>query len=305
MLRDRLKRAAELIAVSAGGRAIGRLRRRSQLLILAYHNVVPRGELPRGDRSLHLPQHTFGQQLDELLREHDVVPLGQLTNGGGEGRPRVAITFDDAYAGALTAGVDELRRRGLPATVFVPPAFIGGRSFWWDDLAESFQGEIPGSLRDTWIIDLAGDEGPIREAAISRGLPRPAELPAWARAGTEDDLRRAAAYEGLSFGSHSWSHVNLAAVDPARRRDELARSKAWLEAHVPESTIPWLSYPYGIESGETRAAAREAGYAASVRVTGGRFRPGAVPVHALPRLNIPAGLSPAGFALRAAGLLGR
>ncbi len=305
MLRNRLKSLAEQIAVRGGGRLIGRFRRRGRLLILSYHNVVPHGQSPRGDRSLHLPQRTFGEQLDELLREHEIVPLADLTNVPLEGRPRVAITFDDAYAGALTAGVEELRRRRLPATVFVAPAFIGGRAFWWDDLAEGFDGAVPPHLREVWLTDLAGEESRVREAAAAQGLPLSPGLPAWARAGMEDDLRRAAAYAGISFGSHSWSHVNLAAVDPARRQEELARSKAWLESRFPQSTIPWLSYPYGIESAEARLAAREAGYAASLRATGGRFRPGAAPIHALPRLNIPAGLSAAGFALRAAGLLGR
>jgi peptidoglycan/xylan/chitin deacetylase (PgdA/CDA1 family) len=305
MLRTQVRGLAELIAVHGGGRLVGRLRRRGQVLILAYHNVVPRGETARGDRSLHLSQQTFGDQLDELLRDHDLVPLTELWSPPPSGdRPRAAITFDDAYAGTLTAGVEELARRRLPATVFVPPAFIGGRSFWWDELAEGFSGVVPPDLRDRWLTELAGDDQRIREWAASNGLPTVA-LPPWARAGTEDDLSHAAAYRGLSLGSHSWSHVNLTAVGTDRLRDELARSKAWLESRFPRASIPWLSYPYGLESADTRSAASEAGYAASVRVTGGRFRPGTVPVHALPRLNVPAGLSATGFALRAAGLLAR
>jgi peptidoglycan/xylan/chitin deacetylase (PgdA/CDA1 family) len=306
MLRARVKGLAELIAVRGGGRLVGRLRRRGQLLILSYHNVVPHGEATRGDRSLHLPQRTFGDQLDELLRDHDVVPLAELSGAlPADGRSRAAITFDDGYAGTLTAGIEELQRRRLPATVFVAPAFIGGRSFWWDELAESFDGALPGELRERWLTELAGDETRIRQWADSQGLPQVAALPAWARAGTEGDLRRAVARGGLSLGSHTWSHVNLAAVDPARRRDELVRSKEWLASRFPDAFIPWLSYPYGIESAEARAAASEAGYAASLRGTGGRFRPGMAPVQALPRLNVPAGLSDAGFALRVAGLLAR
>jgi peptidoglycan/xylan/chitin deacetylase (PgdA/CDA1 family) len=306
MLRARVKGLAELIAVRGGGRLVGRLRRRGQLLILSYHNVVPHGETARGDRSLHLSQRTFGDQLDELLRDHDVVPLAELQSApSDDGRPRAAITFDDAYAGTLTAGIEELQRRGLPATVFVPPAFIGGRSFWWDELAEGFEGALPWELRERWLTELAGEEGRIRQWADSQGLPQVVALPPWARAGTEGDLRRAIARGRLSLGSHTWSHVNLAAVDPARRRDELVRSKEWLASRFPDAFIPWLSYPYGIESAEARAAASEAGYAASLRGAGGRFRPGMAPVQALPRLNVPAGLSPAGFALRVAGLLAR
>jgi peptidoglycan/xylan/chitin deacetylase (PgdA/CDA1 family) len=306
MLRSRVKGLAELIAMRSGGRFVGRLRRRGQVLILAYHNIVPRGESPRGDRSLHLPQQAFGDQLDELLHEHDVVPLAELWAGlSPDGRSRAAITFDDAYAGTLVAGIEELARRGVPATVFVPPGFVGGRSFWWDDLAESLSGVLPSDLRSRLLSELAGDDERIRGWASKEGLALVTALPPWARAGTETDLRSAIAYRHLSLGSHSWSHVNLTAVDASRERDELLRSKAWLESRFPQSVIPWFSYPYGLERPATRAAAGEAGYTASVRVTGGRFRPGAAPLHALPRLNVPAGLSRAGFALRAAGLIAR
>jgi peptidoglycan/xylan/chitin deacetylase (PgdA/CDA1 family) len=306
MLRARVKGLAEFIAVHTGGRLVGRLRRRGRLLILAYHDVVPHGEVARGDRSLHLPQRTFADQLDELLRDHDVVPLAELWSCPPVlDRPRASITFDDAYVGTLTAGLEELRRRGIPGTVFVPPGFVGGRSFWWDEMAEGFSGTLPAELRDRLLTDLAGDEERIRSWAASQGVPMASSLPPWARAATEAELERAVDYPGLSLASHSWSHVNLAAVDPDRRRSELVRSKAWLEARFPRATIPWLSYPYGLESAETRQAASEAEYVASVRTSGGRFRSGAAPLQALPRLNVPAGISRAGFALRAAGLLAR
>ncbi len=306
MLRVRLKGLAELIAIRAGGRVVGGLRRRGQVLILSYHNVVPRGETARGDRSLHLPQRAFGGQLDELLHDHDVVPLTKLwSEPAAPGRSRAAITFDDAYSGTLTAGLEELAKRGLPATVFVPPAFIGGRSFWWDDLAEGFAGVLPADLRARLLTELAGDDESIRRWADQQGLASGDPLPAWARAATEGELRSAAAYRGLTLGSHSWSHLNLAAIDPARRQLELTRSKAWLESMFPQISIPWLSYPYGLETADTRADAQAAGYLASVRGAGGHFRPGAAPLHALPRLNVPAGLSAAGFALRAAGLFQR
>lgn len=306
MLRARLKGLAELIALHAGGRVVGRLRRRGRVLILSYHNVVPRGETTRGDRSLHLPQQTFGRQLDQLLRDHDVVPLAELWREPPRlGRSRAAITFDDGYAGTLTAGVEELAQRGLPATVFVPPAFIGGRSFWWDDLAERFAGVLPPALRARLLTELAGDDEPIRRWASDQGLSPGEALPAWARAATENELRSAAAYAGLTLGSHSWSHLNLAVIDPTRRRLELTQSKAWLESAFPQVSIPWLSYPYGLETADARADAHAAGYAAAVRGAGGHFQPGAAPLQALPRLNVPAGLSAAGFALRTAGLFAR
>jgi len=305
-LRARLKRLAELIAGRTGGRLVGRLRRHGCALILAYHNVIPDSERACGDRSLHLSQRIFGDQLDELLQDHDVVPLAEISSQpAGSNRPRASITFDDAYLGTLTGGVEELRRRGLPGTVFVPPGLLGGYPFWWDELAENFSGTLPGELRSHLLTHLAGDQERIRLWARAQGVLLATSLPPWARSATEADLQRAIAYTGLSLGSHSWSHPNLAAVDPGRRRDEMVKSKAWLESRFSTVTIPWLSYPYGLDSAEARKAVSEADYVAALRTTGGHFRPGAVPTQALPRLNVAAGLSAPGFVLRAAGLLSR
>ena len=49
-------------------------RMRGKCLILAYHNVVPTGQPPRGDRSLHLDFSLFRRQLDWLAGV-DVVAL--------------------------------------------------------------------------------------------------------------------------------------------------------------------------------------------------------------------------------------
>jgi hypothetical protein len=37
-------------------------------------------------------------------------------------------------------GIPELVRRGLPATVFVAPALLDQRAFWWDRLANPTTG---------------------------------------------------------------------------------------------------------------------------------------------------------------------
>src|SRR5579862_5104874 len=109
--------------------------RHGRTLVLAYHNVLPDTAEPTGDRSLHLPRARFAEQLDVLADWCDVVPLATvLGRAPATGRPRVAITFDDGYRGALTVGAAELRARSLPATMFISPGLVGGDGFWWDAL---------------------------------------------------------------------------------------------------------------------------------------------------------------------------
>jgi len=66
--------------------------------------------------------------------------------------------------------------------------------------------------------------------------------------------------------------------------------------------IPWLSYPYGLASRTVEAAAAAAGYTGALALGGGWFVPARVNCYAVPRVNVPSGLSLNGFVLRTSGL---
>jgi len=271
------------------------------VLILAYHNIRPDDVSPAGDRPLHLPLSSFREQLDRLSSRLDVVPLDQALEPSRGRRPRAVITFDDAYHGAITLGVPELIARGLPATVFVTPSFLGGRSFWWD-AAAGLSG-LADDVRVRALEELRGEDASIRAWAIASGHPL-VEPPSDCRGTTEDDLRRAAATPGITIGSHTWSHPNLARLDATRLTEELDRPLAWLRERF-ERVIPWLSYPYGRWSDSVVTATRRAGYRAALLVDGGWYRRGQGDLYSIPRLNVPAGISGNGFSLRLGGLFCR
>jgi peptidoglycan/xylan/chitin deacetylase (PgdA/CDA1 family) len=298
-----VKRYLEALLARAGPAVASRWLHRDRVLVLAYHNVVPTGERTGGERSLHVSQRAFGEQLDFLAAELDVVPLPEIRRPRPSDAPRaVAITFDDAYRGALTAGVFELIRRDLPATVFVAPAFVGGRAFWWDALA-SDDGLVPATLRARCLESLRGDDTEIREWARAQGRHIDDQLPAHASGATEVELATAVARPGITLGAHSWSHPNLVRIDDERLHEELQRPLDWLRQRFPTATVPWLAYPYGLESDRVRREAARAGYEGALRISGGWHRGSAVYPHAIPRLNVSAGLSRDGFVLRASGLL--
>lgn len=296
-----MKSFAERAAVRSGFVRIARARRRDGALVLAYHDIVPSGERATGDSSLHLAQGEFARQLDELARTHDVVPLATLTSeGGGAGRPRVAITFDDAYAGALRAGVQELERRQMPATIFVAPALLGEVT-WWDLLVPPKMGEIAVQVRERALWQLAGKRALVLAWAAD-GVERWQAGPDHPRIGTADELARAVEYGRITLGAHGWSHANLCALGPAELQRELVMPDAWLRARF-DCVVPFLSYPYGLSSPAVEAAAAQTGYRAAFRVDGGWMsRGGRDRPHALPRFNVPAGLSLDGFRLRLAGI---
>lgn len=279
-------------------------RRAARSTVLAYHNVVPDEWHVRGDRSLHIRQSEFQDQLDMLCSTHRVVSLRDLLNEipGNVDEPSAAITFDDAYRGALELALPELERRGLPATVFVAPATLGRPSFWWDAVAGREGEPLDDSTREHFLRELQGAEAPILEWSKRKGrsLQEPGE---WERPGTEAELRTAALGPLVKIGSHGWSHGNLAAQPLVQVREELAESLAWLRARFPDRFVSLLAYPYGLTSPAVMAATKEAGYEAAFVILGGDFSRADLSRYALPRLNVPAGISVRGLRLRTAGLL--
>jgi len=300
-MRATLKATAELLLTRGGVATFARALHRRDAMVLAYHNVRPDDVPPLGDRSLHLSRSDFAEQLDIVAATHDVVPLDALRfpEAGARKRPRVAITFDDAYAGALTVGVEELTRRGMPATFFVAPYFLGGRSFWWDAFADAERG-LPDEIREHSLGRLRGRDDAVRQWLRESGRAE-ASLPPAACCGTIDQLRRAVA-SGMTVGSHTWSHANLASLTETEVKDELERSQRWLEANVG-SAIPWIAYPYGLASPIAERAAASLGFHAGLLTEGGWVRAERGTAFSLARLTIPAGVSEAGFVLRAAGVV--
>jgi peptidoglycan/xylan/chitin deacetylase (PgdA/CDA1 family) len=244
----------------------------------------------------------FAQQLDLLRIWCDVIPLADLlSQPSHDARPRVAITFDDAYRGALTLGAAELRSRQLPATMFVAPALLGGESFWWD--AVSGPGGLTEAVRAHALGELRGDGDTIRRW-VSERAGCVAAVPDWQRPGDESELAEWANEEAFTVGAHSWRHANLSRLASREIDDELAKPLEWLRQRVPRGVLPWLTYPYGLTSSGVVSAAKAAGYDAALVVSGGwSGRPLGDP-YRLPRLNIPAALTTHGFRLRLAGIIG-
>lgn len=295
-----VKPVAERLLIASGIAAAKRRALHGKTLILAYHNIVPDGETARGDLSLHLPQRRFAEQLDRLASVGDVVPLSDVDAPNPRGRSRFVITFDDAYAGALTAGVAELKQRGLPATVFVAPALLGGTT-WWDTLADPALGAVRPDLRDHALAEFAGRGTDVLAWASREATPLAdaADLP---KIGTIDDVRTSLAYDGLSIGSHTWSHANLSTLDGPALNHELRAPHEWLRAELGNRYVPWISYPYGLRDGGVEQAARDAGYVGGLRVEGGWMRQPSPSRFAVPRYNVPCGLSANGFVLRLSGI---
>ena len=107
-----LRECAEVLL--GAGAAAWRVRNRapSDRLVLAFHNVIPDRSPAIGDQSLHLPLSSFRSLIDRLTDLCSPVRLGEPTATGA--RPTFAVTFDDAYRGAVTLALPRASETGRP-----------------------------------------------------------------------------------------------------------------------------------------------------------------------------------------------
>jgi peptidoglycan/xylan/chitin deacetylase (PgdA/CDA1 family) len=175
----------------------------------------------------------------------------------------VVVTFDDGYTDNLTAAYPVLRAHGIPATIFVVTAAVGGTNQWdpggelvgrpllsWDELARLANGGVETGAHTRshrWLttVDAAAvvDEVAGSRADIERTLGHAPV--AFAYPGGRHDARSEAAVRASFAAACStiWG-LNDAATDPAllRRVDvsgEFSRPAfAWALAFG--SYPPWL-----------------------------------------------------------------
>ena len=126
----------------------------------------------------------------------------------------------------------------------------------------------------------------------------------WLAAATESELREASRSSGVDLASHSWSHPNLATFEEAELQMELMKPLTWLRERFA-AVVPWLAYPYGLMSPTAAGMAKSVGYRGALVVDGGWWPRRIDDQFDLPRWNVPAGITSAGFRLRAAGWLCR
>lgn len=240
-------------------------RRRYQ--VLCYHKV---------SRDPHpffrpLDPEDFERQVLFLKEHYTVLDLEELIDRSirGDIPPKgVAITFDDGYRDNYDVAFPILRRHGVPATVFLTTSAINNeRKIWHDRIFDSFR--FSSSNDQTMVLEDVLD----RAKSMSSGERRTyvarieeilmPEVPEEFRSPMLSwnqvlEMHQA----GITFGSHTCTHPNLAREDLAEVTEELAASKRDIEERLG-SKVTLLAYPLGRKqdySSDVQAAAQKAGY---------------------------------------------
>lgn len=104
---------------------------RNMPLVVGYHRVVEDfgASSAYSIPAMLVSTRTLEHQLDWLGRRFSFITLDELTScleeGREPGRPVAAVTFDDGYADVYHHAFPLLKRKGIPAAVFVVTDLVG------------------------------------------------------------------------------------------------------------------------------------------------------------------------------------
>jgi peptidoglycan/xylan/chitin deacetylase (PgdA/CDA1 family) len=288
--------AARLCEGTGADRVVSAVTRASSFpLVLAYHRVVDDFErhAHRAMPSMLVSAVTLGRQLDWLARRYRVLSLDELgarLAGGAPAGGCAAVTFDDGYRDLYEQAVPLLRRKGIPAAVFVVTDLVGteraplhdrlyalvARALEADRSARgvfeilSRRGAGAGRLRRR-----PGDGDPLRlTRRLLAGLPateaeRAASalegelgLPACELEGTLPltwEMLAGMREAGWTIASHTRTHALLTLEGAGRLREEVGGSRVAIERRLGVD-CRHFAYPDGRWNPTAVEAVREAGY---------------------------------------------
>lgn len=300
MIRGLVKAAAAATLQRTGVAAwVGSRPARAALpLVIGYHRVVDdfraqaRGYMP----SMLISTATLERQLDWIGRRYEFAdPDGMDRWLAGErpaGKPVAVITFDDGYRDVYEQAFPLLKRKGIPAIVFMVTDLVGCADLQIHDelflsLAQALaswpepQAQLQALLRQAGVTSAAIEGAP---AAVDQPLPltrlllghlcqeelqsvirllraqgmapeaRAADLMAmdWVMVARMRDA-------GIKIGSHTRSHALLTNESTRKIAEELRTSRQALERHLGEE-VKHFAYPDGRFDRAVVAAVAAAGY---------------------------------------------
>jgi peptidoglycan/xylan/chitin deacetylase (PgdA/CDA1 family) len=272
---------AAAIARALAGRKAASSGRGYRPLVLGYHRLVEDFEqaAPNDMPSMLISTAMFEEHLDWLGRHFRFVDLDEVGRRVRDGEPFTepvaAITFDDGYRDVYELGVPILKRRGIPAGVFIVTDLVG-RPFWqghdklfhlvtkafasWSDPRPRLYGLLGdlGLPASTLLRSRTATKTPMAtvaallphlsqrdlcrvmesmEASVGNGFVNMPQTMTW-------EMLREMQRDGFTIGSHTKRHVSLPAEPADSLRDELIGSKRALEENLG-IPIGHFAYPGG------------------------------------------------------------
>jgi len=249
-------------------------------IVLLYHRVVPRQLGLESEPAMFVAPETLEMHIRELSEVFRLESVDGILQSGGSSRPLCAITFDDGWVDNYQFAFPILRRRGVPATIYLPVSMIGTeRRFWFQDLyALALRAQAQGWCNDLqkYLSAEAGypvrtSGGPSGVVSAMKKVPPDRLEKVLAKAdpvfGGGGSQKRSVlnwkeisemGLQGIRFGAHGMTHRILTGLDPERKEREILTSLETLqEQGVAFSNT--FSYPNGDHDSDCIRTLKRAG----------------------------------------------
>lgn len=265
--------------------------------VFALHRVLP-NDVPCFEPEMVTSENTFSAFLDWLQDNYEITTLMDIFSRRGlrvdPTHPPCALTFDDGWYDNYLYAFPQLRKRKLPATIFLPLRFIGtDRKFWQEILWHSMRGiESQEALRDiliqvalrtpwfppvdtfeltNWNLKMLLLKRSAEEAEEFTKLfagYAPPVTPYYQRSFVNWEEVREMQGAQISFGSHTLNHVLLSTTKPSTAQEEIYQSRQELRERLGEEPCGF-AYPWGALGPWTLDQVHDTGYDFAVTVTPG------------------------------------
>jgi len=309
LLRPLLKNAAACALSWTGIDALARGRMHVDLpLVIAYHRVVDRLNASDGLAlpAMEISTKMLEQHLDWLSRRFRIVSLDDLATEVKKphAKPLALLTFDDGYRGVYDYAFPLLRRKGLPAGIFVITSLIGSSQVPMHDRLHALlagaarQRSMPHTVTAA-IGDRNIDPDPfsvtrfllqrLPQAHVQRLID---ELEGSIDIGeTWQETIRPLSWEmlkemrtaGMTIGSHTQSHPFLTNESEERIFEEARSSRRELERNLGVE-VRCFAYPGGAFDSRVVEAVAAAGYDYAFTIC--RHRAAQHPMLTIPRTGL-------------------
>ncbi|MEE4277032.1 MAG: polysaccharide deacetylase family protein [Halieaceae bacterium] len=217
--------------------------------ILMYHMISEHRAGAKFNK-LRVPPRCFEEQLRWLQRSgwHFAL-MSELLGDDALPEKSVILTFDDGYADNLIEADPIMQRYGARATLYLVEDRFD-RDWSTSKKAHHDSGEL------------------MREPKLS-----------------DEQVEAMLASGRWELGGHTRTHANLARLDDAARREEIAGARRSLGERFAQA-MSSFAYPFGIYAPVDVAAAREAGFASAVTTVEGISRDPRADAFELPRVKV-------------------
>jgi len=299
-----------------------------EVCVLGLHRVLAPEEEKQANslEGIILRRETFAQMLDYVRRRFRVISMEEFVAGAktNDSRPACLITFDDGWRDNFTTALPELKKYGLPATIFLATGFIDGdATFWVERLKAACRDQAKWQeLRQTVAREAGRDAAGVdlefavehlkrmtasqRQGLLSKLIPAGNgdysgdRMLSWAQI---EQMQRA----GIDFGGHSDSHPLL----PFESEEVAAREVRLCKQKIEErlgTKVRAFAYPNGDWNDHVRRQVAQAGYECAFTTQRGWYRQGddrytirRILLHEGCVVGFGGGFSPAAFNLKLTG----